>query len=83
VLSRASCYKLIIKGKFAPVRTAQWRRVGSGGIAPPLLPSSVGGISGQIHAPAAVPSAERAPITIRRRLGDSHSWSGRCGVEKN
>jgi hypothetical protein len=40
--------------------------------------------SGQLHAPAALPTGERAPLyTLDRRLGGPQSRSGRRGEEKN
>jgi hypothetical protein len=38
-------------------------------------------VSGQLHAPAALPPGEE-PL-IPRRLGGPQSRSGRCGEEKN
>jgi hypothetical protein len=40
-------------------------------------------VSGQIHAPAALPPGKRLPYTLHRRLGGPQSRSGRGGEEKN
>jgi hypothetical protein len=40
-------------------------------------------VSGEIHAPAALPLRRETPIPLDRRLGGTQSWFGSCGVEKN
>jgi hypothetical protein len=39
-------------------------------------------VSGQLHAPAALPPGKEAPIPLDRTLGGPQSLSGRCGEEK-
>jgi hypothetical protein len=40
-------------------------------------------VSGQLHAPAALPPGKAPRYPMDRRLGGPQSWSGRRGVEKN
>jgi hypothetical protein len=40
-------------------------------------------VSGQLHAPAVLPSGEETLIPMDRRLGGPQSRSGRGGEEKN
>jgi hypothetical protein len=58
--------------------------MGNESIAPPFLTSSLGGVSGQLHAQAALPPGEKAHGThcISGWVGPE-SRSGRCSIEKN
>jgi hypothetical protein len=40
-------------------------------------------VSGQLHAPAALPPGKEPLIPTDRRLDGPQSWSGRGGEEKN
>jgi hypothetical protein len=40
-------------------------------------------VSGQFHAPAALPQGKSPLYPLDRRLGGLESRSGRCGEEKN
>jgi hypothetical protein len=40
-------------------------------------------VSGQLHAPAALPPGKEPLVPIGWRLGVPQSRSGRCGEEKN
>jgi hypothetical protein len=40
-------------------------------------------VSGQLHAPAALPPEEMPRYQLDRRLGEPQSPSGRCGEEKS
>jgi hypothetical protein len=57
---------------------------GSGNIAPRILDLGTRWeVSGQIHAPAALPSGKEPRFPLDRRLGGPQSRSGRGGEEKN
>jgi hypothetical protein len=60
---------------------AYWR---SGGIAPIILwPRHYMEVSGQLHAPAALPPGKSPWYPLDRRLGGPQSHSGSGGEEKN
>jgi hypothetical protein len=40
-------------------------------------------VSGQLHAPAALPLGKEPWYPLHKRLGGPHIWSGRGGGEKN
>jgi hypothetical protein len=54
-----------------------------GEVAPPFLTSALDGISGQLHAPAALFSGKEPPYSLDKRTDGPHSRSGRCGIKKN
>jgi hypothetical protein len=57
---------------------------GSGGIAPLILwPRHYTEVSGQLHAPAALPQGKSPWYPLDKRLGGPQSRSGRGGEEKN
>jgi hypothetical protein len=47
------------------------------------LTSALDGFSGQLHAPAALPTGKSSWYPLDRRLGGPQSRSGRGGEEKN
>jgi hypothetical protein len=59
--------------------------MGSGGIAPCILTSSVGGGEWPASLTGHFTPGERAPATryIGRRRGEFQSWSGLCGEDEN
>jgi hypothetical protein len=58
--------------------------LGSGGIAPRILwPRHEIGVSGQLHAPAALPQGKSPRYRLDRGLGGPQSRSERGGEEKN
>jgi hypothetical protein len=40
-------------------------------------------VSGQLHAPAALPSGKQSPVPTAQKLGGPQSWYGRYEEEKN
>jgi hypothetical protein len=58
--------------------------LGSAGMEPRILrPRHKMKVSGQIHAPAALPQGKSQCYPLDRRLGGAQSLSGRGGEEKN
>jgi hypothetical protein len=58
--------------------------LGNGGIAPRIRPRPYMEVSGQLHAPAALPPGKDTLVyPLDRRLGGPQSRSGRGGREKN
>jgi hypothetical protein len=53
------------------------------GTAPPFLTLVLDGVSGQLHALAALPLGKETPLPLHRRLGGSRSQSGCCGEWEN
>jgi len=41
------------------------------------------GVSGQLHAPSALPLGEKLPVSLNRRLGQTQSQSGCFAEEGN
>jgi hypothetical protein len=48
-----------------------------------FLSSALDGISGQLHAPAALTPEKEPPVPTGKEAGWPHNWSGCCGEETN